>query len=63
MPMGPWAPWKLVFMKARAGKICIILIKLTSSLPSQRGAFKNYLKSVAVFSFALYISLDSSGSL
>ena len=41
---GHMGTMKLILMKARSGKKYIILIKLTSSLPSQREVFKNYLR-------------------
>lgn len=41
---GHMGTMKLILMEARSGKKYVILIKLTSSLPSQREVLKNYLR-------------------
>ena len=40
MPITTWALWKLILMEAKSGKIYIIVIKLSSSLPPQKKFFK-----------------------
>ena len=40
MRIGTWVLWKLILMEAKSGKIYIIVIKLASSLLSQKKFLK-----------------------